>query len=86
MKIYQVYKWDNHLGPSCTFHSNKADAIKTAKYWAKQGTMDGEITVSVLNIPLKKSGIINALNGIGGTAPYYKRTRIESYASVVSDE
>ena len=81
MRIYQLYKWDNHMGPSVAFFSNKADATKSAKYWVKQGTMDGDVVVSVLNVSSKKSDIIKLLNSIDGNKSSHKATTIMSYKS-----
>ena len=85
MRIYQVYKWDNHMGPSVTFFSNKADATKSAKQWAKQGTIDGDVVVSVLNVSSKKPDIIELLNGIDGNRGFYESTKIMSYESKMVD-
>tara|TARA_Y100000361_G_scaffold144830_1_gene153314 strand:+ start:45 stop:305 length:261 start_codon:yes stop_codon:yes gene_type:complete len=85
MRIYQLYKWDNHMGPSVTFFSNKADATKSAKYWVKQGTMDGDVVVSVLNVSSKKSDIINLLNSIDGNRSSNKATTIMSYESKMGE-
>ena len=85
MRIYQLYKWDNHMGPSVTFFSNKADATKSAKYWCKQGTMDGDVVVSVLNVSLKKPDIIKLLNSIDGNRGFYESTKIMSYESKMGE-
>ena len=85
MRIYQVYKWDNHMGPSVTFFSNKADDTKSAKHWAKQGTIDGDVVVSVLNVSSKKPDIIKLLNSIDGNEGFHKATTIMSYESKMVD-
>jgi|13_taG_2_1085334.scaffolds.fasta_scaffold283402_1 hypothetical protein len=81
MKIYQVYRWDKTDGPKVTFYANKAEATQAAKTFIKETDIDGEIEVSVLDLPTKKWELIHALNSISATSGYYHATLVASYDS-----
>ena len=79
MKLYQVYRWENDEGPTVSFYANKAEATRAAKTFVKETDNDGEIEVSVLELPTKKSELIFALNSIDATNAHYSATLVASY-------
>ena len=81
MRIYQVYRRDHTDGPTVRFYANKAEATRAAKTFVKETDNDGEIEVSVLELPTKKSELIFALNSIDATDAHYSATLVASYDS-----
>tara|TARA_R100001126_G_scaffold94460_1_gene65462 strand:- start:392 stop:667 length:276 start_codon:yes stop_codon:yes gene_type:complete len=86
MRIYQVYRWVNSTGPRVTFHRNKAEATKEAKRIARENELDGDIEVSVFDIPLNKDGVVQALNSVQGQYPSTPNKVIASYESKDLDQ
>jgi hypothetical protein len=86
MRIYQVYRWGNSDGPQVRFFRNKAEATKEAKRVAREGISDGDVEVSVIDIPLNKDGVVAALNCVNGQYPSVPNKVIASYESKGLDD
>ena len=81
MKLYQVYRWDHNDGPTVTFYANKAEATQAAKTFVKETDNDGKIEVSKCYLYTTRYPLIETLNNINATSPYYDAEPVASYDS-----
>ena len=86
MRIYQVYRWVQSDGPKVTFHRNKAEATKEAKRIAREDVLDGDVEVSVIDIPLNKDGVLRVLNRVDAQSATSPHKVIASYEPKETDE
>tara|TARA_R100001163_G_C4914620_1_gene97427 strand:+ start:167 stop:445 length:279 start_codon:yes stop_codon:yes gene_type:complete len=85
MRIYQVCRWVNSDGPKVTFYRNKAEATKEAKRIAMEDQIDGDIEVSVFDLPLNKDGVVRALNHVDAQSVTNPHKVIASYEPKEND-
>jgi hypothetical protein len=67
MRVYEVYYWNPDHGERVRFFGSEGGALKYAK---KIGPIsETAVTISRIEMPTSKSGLVLAINSVRGTKP-----------------